>query len=238
MNQQATQPHIHFQRLFLPNAPGGTGQTCSTTAIQRSLKFKGRRILAAASSAFTAQLLHGGHTAHSALKIPISIYSKITGTINGYSQLVHKLRTTQLVIWGEIVMAHRLRLEAVDCTLRDLRPSTLPSERTFMLFVGDFPQTLSVVRAANGSQIAIACCMRSRLYPLLKYLHLQENVWLQAHPQDPHATPDALQFLGYILHRGDGKLQTQENQPVQLSASVKELTDEEELVLQIFPNLQ
>lgn len=61
---------------------------------------------------------------------------------------------------------------------------------------------------------------------------------LQALCQGPHTTPDAHQFPGYILHLGEGKLQTKEKQPVQLPASVKALTNEKEMIFQVFFNLQ
>lgn len=60
---------------------------------------------------------------------------------------------------------------------------------------------------------------------------------LQAFHQDPHATPDALQFPGYLLQLEKRKLQSDEYQPIQILASVNLVTEKEKLVHQFFPNL-
>lgn len=69
-------------------------------------------------------------------------------------------------------MTHRHKLKAFDHTLRDMRRSTFLFGGTVILCLGDFRQISSVVRAANCAQIVGAFFKLSRLYSLIKYLHL------------------------------------------------------------------
>lgn len=71
-------------------------------------------------SAVAAQLLDGGRTAHSALKIPFPVDSESAYKIDAKSQLAPDLNETHLIIWDEIVMTHLHNLEAVVPALGDL----------------------------------------------------------------------------------------------------------------------
>lgn len=99
--------------LLFFGAPGGTGKTFVTTAIQLLLKSLSKQILAAASSAVAAQLLDDDQAANSALKVPIPVHSDSTGNIDAKFQPADDLKTTALVIGDETVMTHRNNLEVV-----------------------------------------------------------------------------------------------------------------------------
>ena len=58
--------------LIFLDAPGGTGKTFILNLILAEIRKKGEIALAVASSGVAATLLHGGRTAHSALKLPLN----------------------------------------------------------------------------------------------------------------------------------------------------------------------
>lgn len=62
--------------LFFLDGPGGTGKTYLRKLIQNEIG------LAVASSGIAATLLDGGHTAHSASKLPLSLNQAETPTCN------------------------------------------------------------------------------------------------------------------------------------------------------------
>lgn len=111
MDQQVAKAHIHSQRLFFLVAPEGPGKTFVTTAFQIFPKSKRKQLLAVVSAAVETQLLDGGHTAHSTLKISIPAHFVSTCTIDGDSQSARDLHKTQLIIWDKVVMTHRHNLE-------------------------------------------------------------------------------------------------------------------------------
>ena len=62
------------------------------------------------------------------------------------SKVANELRHASLIIWDEIVMCARYRIEAVDQTLSVIMKfSTVPFREKYVLFNGDFQQLLSVV---------------------------------------------------------------------------------------------
>lgn len=72
-------------RIFFLDAPGGTGKTFVTLEIQRYLKVHGNYVIAVAISAVAAQILEGGGTAPSTLKIPIPWDQDVTCSLSGHS---------------------------------------------------------------------------------------------------------------------------------------------------------
>ncbi len=64
--------------VFFLDAPGGTGNTFVTRAIHDFLRYREKKVIAVPRSAVSAVLLDEGRTAHSTLKIPISITAKST----------------------------------------------------------------------------------------------------------------------------------------------------------------
>lgn len=107
-----------------------------------------------------------------------------------------------------------------------------------MLFTEDIWQTLSVVHAANCSQIVSAYIRRFWIYSLFKCLHLKDNRRLQSLRKNAHATPDALQFPGYLLQLGEGNLQLERQEPIQLPAFVEISRVANEMRKAVFTNLR
>lgn len=100
-------------------------------------------------SAAAAQLLDGGYTAHSALKILILVNSVSTCNIDANSQLTHDLYRANLIIRNEILMTRRHNFGAVDRLLCGLSLLALPFGVVVIFNVGDFRQMLPVVRAVH-----------------------------------------------------------------------------------------
>lgn len=90
--------------------------------------------------------------------------------------------------------------------------------------------TDSTRRASCRSFSDSSCFKRSLLYSLFKYLLLFDNMRLQALLKNPHVTQDALEFRGYLLQLGEGKMQSDEKLPLQVHASVKILRDSNQTI--------
>ncbi len=124
-------------RVFLLDAPGGTGNTFETRAIHDILRLREKKVIAVTTSAVAAVLLDEGRTAHSTFKIPIPITAKSTcsispslrrehASISARSQLAQDFVDTDFIIWDEILMCHRHCVEAVDGSLWDMTRRNLP----------------------------------------------------------------------------------------------------------------
>ena len=225
------------QRVFFLDAPGGTGKTFVTRAIQAFLNLKGKKIKAVASSAVAAQLLDDGRTAHSTFKIPISIDPDSTCNITENSSIAAELREVHLIIWDEIVMCHRYCIEAVDRTLRDIMQTAFPFGGKCVLFSGDFRQILPVIPHGSRPQIVNACVCSSQLFSLFRTLRLTENMRLTALRNDPNADQAALQFPSYLLQVGEGRVPDIQGQRILLPDSIHTLSTIRSLVHRVFANM-
>lgn len=109
--------------LYFLDAPGGTGKTYLISLILATIRSNGDIALAIASSGIAATLLSGGRTAHSALKLPLSLQITETPTCNisKSSGMGRVLQSCKLIIWDECTMANKKSLEALDRTLKDFR---------------------------------------------------------------------------------------------------------------------
>lgn len=153
-----------------------------------------------------SQLLDGGRTAHSALKIPIPVHEESTCAIDLTSQLAGEAMHTAHLILDELVTSHCHNPESVDCSLQDV----LRSKRPFVR------QMLAVVRAGNRFQIVRACLRSLQLFSLFKTLHLYKNMRLQALSAHPNPRSAALEFPSYLLCLRGGKLKINQKEPVHL----------------------
>ncbi|GFX16779.1 ATP-dependent DNA helicase [Trichonephila clavipes] len=61
--------------LFFLDAPDGTGKTFLISLILARIRSQNHIALAIASSGIAATVLDGGHTAHSALKVPLNVHT-------------------------------------------------------------------------------------------------------------------------------------------------------------------
>ena len=101
---KAVQNKEHPERVFFLNAPGGYGKTFLIEALLSTVRGMGKIALAVASSGIAAELLEGGHTAHSHFKIPIPVNESSVCTISLQSNDARLLRKTSLIMWDEIMM--------------------------------------------------------------------------------------------------------------------------------------
>ena len=144
-------------KIFFPDAPGGTGKMILIKAIHKLLRSRERKVIAVSTSAVAASLLDRGRTAHSAFKIPIPYDSTSTCNITVESKLAQELRELDLIIWDEVVMCHRYCIEAVDRTVRDIMISEAPFWRRVCLIQRRFPSDSS--RHTRRNAYSSCTCM-------------------------------------------------------------------------------
>ena len=63
------------------------------------------------------------------------------------------MRVVKCIVWDEIVPQHQYAIEALDCTLRDLRDDNKPFGSITLLIGGDFQQTLPIIPKGSQEQI-------------------------------------------------------------------------------------
>jgi hypothetical protein len=116
-------------KVFFLNGPGGTGKTFVYNTVCAKLRGDGYIVLCVSSSGSSALLLRGGRTAHSTFKIPINnLHDQSVCSVHKNTQCAELFRATKAIIWDEIGAQHRLAVEAVDRTLRDICGSIDHSE--------------------------------------------------------------------------------------------------------------
>ena len=166
-------------RLYFVDGPGGTGKTFLYNAILAKKRSEGKIVLAVATSGIAANLLDGGKTAHSVLRIPIVIYNDSCCRIPVNSDLADMLRICDCIIWDEAVMAHKNVFLAVQRTLQDILALNdeslrkIPFGNMQMLFGGDFRQILPVVKRGNRSQIVEASIKRAPFWKYVEELRIR-----------------------------------------------------------------
>jgi len=88
-------------------------------------------VLTVASSGITSLLLAGGRTSHSKFKISIPTLENFVCNIEQGSEATKLLKEAQLIIWDEVLIAHKYFFEALDKALRDIIKSHSKYERIF-----------------------------------------------------------------------------------------------------------
>ena len=204
------------KRLFFLDAPGGTGKTFFTNCLRDFAVSRGKKVLMVATSAVAAGLMNKGTTAHSALKIPIPCYEDSTCHFSPESALGKKLMEYDVIVWDEVVMAHRHAIEAAERSLRDLMNNAFPFGGKVVVLSGDFRQILPVIPGGSRPQIVNACFKSSGLYSKCQMMQLTENMRLRALLQDPNASPESLQYPNFLLQVGEGRYPREEDGRIKL----------------------
>ena len=187
--------------LFFLNGAGGTGRSVVYNAVCATLRGNGKIVLCVSSSPISALLLRGGRTAHSMFKIPIEgLGDRSVCAIPKNSDRAELMRATAAIIWDEVGAQHRLAIEAVDRTLRNLRSSDRPFGGITVILGGDFCQTLPVEPGGSVEGIVDATIQRSNLWATTEVLHLHKNKGLD------RADADAQRFAKWLLDIGEGRL--------------------------------
>ncbi|MBW0520944.1 hypothetical protein O181_060659 [Austropuccinia psidii MF-1] len=134
------------QLLCFVDGLGGSGKTFLLNTIIGSLRNQVIVIEAVSSSGIAALLLHGGSTAHSAFKIPLTITQHSTCNWLHHQKLQIHLKSVQLIVWDEVSIQNIYAVEAVDRSLQDLFKTKKSFGRVSIVFSGYFRQTLPVIR--------------------------------------------------------------------------------------------
>jgi ATP-dependent DNA helicase PIF1 len=86
----------------------------------------------------TMLLLSGGRTAHSYLKIAITLNHTSFCCIHKQDDLATLIRQTKVIIWDEVPMTNKFTFEAVDRTLCDLTDKNEPFGNIIFIMLRDF----------------------------------------------------------------------------------------------------
>jgi ATP-dependent DNA helicase PIF1 len=165
-----------------------------------------------ATSGIAANLLDGGQTAHSILRIPLKVFKDSVCGIHIKSDLAEMLREADCIIWDEAVMAHLHIFMAIDRTLRDIMSlhDSLMSEIHFgnklILFGGDFRQILPVIKNGNRSAIVNATIKKAPFWQHVRQFRLIENMRFKSAALNTGVDPQKLNhFSDFLLSTGEGR---------------------------------
>ena len=86
------------------------------------------------------------------------------------------IRDCSHIVLDECTMAHKYCIEALECTLRDIRGNDLLMGGITVLFSGDFRQTLPVIVKGTRADEVNACLKISFLWPYIERLFLTKNM--------------------------------------------------------------
>ena len=104
-------------------------------------------------------------------------------------------------------MGHKVLLEGLDRTLRDLMENVEPFGGKVIVLAGDFRQLPTVLPRATRAQIVSASIKKSYLWPKFRILRLIENMRIINNGNDPKL----MEFDEWLEKLGDGKLPTTED---------------------------
>ncbi|GFW91442.1 ATP-dependent DNA helicase [Trichonephila clavipes] len=162
--------------FFFLDAPGGTGKALIILLILARIRSQNHIALGIVSSGIEATLLDGGRTAHSALKVPLNVHTNPDKMciIKKHSGIAEVLRKCKIIIWDECTMAHKLSLEALNRSLKDIKNNTRLFGGALLLLSGDFRLTIPVVPRATYADEINAYIGNGRI-PLYEYIQLPGN---------------------------------------------------------------
>jgi len=191
-------------KLFFLDGPGGTGKSFVLEQILARVRLDRKIAIAVASSGIAALLLTGGRTAHSTFKLPINPVRGAACNISAQSHRAQLLRDASIIVWDEVSMAHKLHLESLDLTLRDLTGVDAPFGGKVILLAGDFRQTLPVIKKATIGETIEACFKSSELWEEFVQLRLTINMRV-ANALDPSRSREIADFAEFLLMVGEGR---------------------------------
>jgi hypothetical protein len=110
-------------------------------------------------------------------------------------------------VWDEFTGSHRLQLEAVDRSIRDVLDTDVPFGGIVVVLTGDFRQTLPIVKRGNHAETSATILKRSKqLWPHVRELRLIENERCKRLEREGKgdAAAKAKEFGAWLLDIGDG----------------------------------
>lgn len=146
---------------FFIDSPGGCGKTFTFNLLLATVRAEGQVALIVATSSIAALLLDGGTTAHSSVKIPITIEGHSVCPLGMQTDAAQPIRAAQLIVWDEAPMAHKHCFSAVDRLLKDPTKNHLPCGGKVIVMGGDFRQMLPVIPKGGRAAIVNAANKRS-----------------------------------------------------------------------------
>ena len=232
-------------QLFL-DARGGCGKTFLLNAILaavRTLNPQGCIALATGTTGIAANLLLLGRTFHSRFKAPLTPTENQVFPITGQSVLTKLLQMAKLIIVDEATMLHKVHLENLDLTLRDLLMVNEPFAGKVIILSGDWRQTLPVVKSASRAQIVNICLNRSHLWDKFTIRTLSVNMRVQA-----TGDTDLEAFDKWCLNLGNGNIPICKSEdiiklPEDLCIRIGEKTTDQSVTMSgfcemIYPNIE
>ncbi|PIA60482.1 hypothetical protein AQUCO_00300169v1 [Aquilegia coerulea] len=171
-------------------------------------------------------LLTGGRTAHSTFKIPFEVLDDSVCSVTKQTIHAELFKRAKLIIWDEVPMQHRLCVEAVDRTLRDIREIKEPFGGVTVVLGGDFKQTLHVITKGTRQEIVRACLTKSHLWSGVRLLSLVKNMRLNSNDTEN------VKFADYLIEIG-----TNPKEDVELPSEIKRCKSTMDLLFKVYPNL-
>jgi hypothetical protein len=166
----------HHVKVIFIDGPGGMGKTYIENLILNVVHSRGDIALVVTSSGIVVLLLLGGRTAHSYLKISITLDYTSFCYIRKQDDLAVLIRQTKLILWDEAPMINKLAFKAVDRILRDLTDMNEPFGGIIFVMSGDFRQVLPVIPRGSHANIIFASIKNSYLWESVEVFRLSENM--------------------------------------------------------------
>ncbi|KAJ8876359.1 hypothetical protein PR048_020804 [Dryococelus australis] len=161
-------------RAFFIDELGCSGKTFLYNCLIHSLRAKGKICCAITWTGIAYNLLPGGCTSQSFLKLPVPILQNSSCKISAQSAEAEILCCCSLIIWDEAPMALKEALPVIDSMMHDISGKKFAAFGAEVLLLGgDFRQLLPVVRHGGRPGQVNACLKRSTLWPNIRKFHLQ-----------------------------------------------------------------
>ena len=183
------------------DACGGTGKTFVLDTLLSQVHSQGKIAIATAISGIAANLLPGGRTVHSKLKVPIILDEKSLCSIKEKSARAELVRRAELLIIDEVTMGAKLVYETVDRTLKKIRKNEKPFGGITTILSGDWRQCLPVVPRAGRSVIVSETLKASQLMTHIETKTLTQNMRIMNGKGDE-------EFSKQLLKIGEGREET------------------------------
>jgi len=160
---------------------------------------------------------------------------KPTYTTTKNSATAKLMRECKIIIWDECTMAHKLALEAVDRTMKDLRGNSRRFGRAMILLSGDFRQTLPVIPESTAADEINVCLKSSFLWRHVKKLKLTTNMRVALQND-----PSAAEFSRQLMALGNGHILIDVLTGLILFPSnfCEFTSSKEELITKVFPSIE
>lgn len=198
---QLLSSHTRKKQYFI-NGSGGTGKTYLYNALITMCKVHNIAYSVVASTGIAALLLENGQTAHSFFKMSLNPSESSYCSIGANTAVANNIRNTDLFIWDEATMVHKLGMEEVDRTMRLLMKSVdpglenVPFGGKLFVFGGDWKQTLPVVKRGSLGESLAATIKTSHLWQAIEQRHLRTNMRLRGESNHLESWRSMLESIG------------------------------------------